>query len=106
MVAIACLKVERAMIEIKRGWDLVQRSKDAVEIVARLVCVQWDIGFSKNRVNALLNDLKTDAGISGLNGFANYGSGLRRLRIIKRFEMVNEDVCIDEIISAHSFHRA
>src|SRR5215213_11419546 len=56
--------------------------QDIVQVLFRLVCIERNLGLAEHGIQAFLHDLKADAGVAGLDAFADdavRGRGLAQI---------------------------
>jgi hypothetical protein len=85
--------------------DLHQRGQHRVEVAARGLQRQRDLGLAQGHVQALLHHLRADAGVAGGQRLANDLLGRLVLAAVGRVQVVDEDVGVAEELSVHSSPR-
>ncbi len=90
------------MIEGETRRNPKEWCEHCIEVVLCGLCVQFDFGFAEHGVQAFLHHLKADAAVLRCDAFTDDTVGDSELALVECLELIDKDVGIDEVPTAHS----
>src|SRR5438445_12379683 len=101
----ASLRISKWIFDFQAVQAAAMRPQDIFEKLAEVIVGEPRGKFFLRGVQKFLDDLKTDDAIPGDGKFVKFQATDFLLRVLIR-KCVNQDVCVEEKFSAHSFRRA